>query len=180
MTFFRNKNFMYKLYNITYLKAALTSSSRLTCFCRELTATLRKSSQVKVPSQSQPASQTRFITSSSAGFLPEEQRAYPASLHWIASKHWNKFLILSVEPVNNLENWVSAIFSGTGSNPMQRGRIRSSLLGSESNRRWGDEPSLQSWLWLKKSSQVKVLFQSKAAHKLGLSPHLQFDSYLRS
>ena len=85
MTFLEDKNFMYKLYNITYLKAALTSSSRLTCFCRELTATLRKSSQVKVPSQSQPASQTRFITSSSVGFWPKERRTYLTSLHYIAS-----------------------------------------------------------------------------------------------
>ena len=60
-------------------------------------------------------------------------------------------------------NWVVAIFSGTGSNPIQRGWICSSLFGSESYRRWGDEPSLRSWLWLKKSSQVKVLFQSQTA-----------------
>ena len=86
--FFEKKLYVYKLYNITYLKAALTSSSRLTCFCRELTATLRKSSQVKVPSQSQPASQTRFITSSSVGFWPKERRTYPTSLHWIVSSPW--------------------------------------------------------------------------------------------
>ena len=86
--FSKQEFYVYKLYNITYLKAALTSSSRLTCFCRELTATLRKSSQVKVPSQSQPASQTRFITSSSVGFWPKERRTYPTSLHWIASSPW--------------------------------------------------------------------------------------------
>ena len=109
---------------------------------------LRKLSQVKVPSQSQAASQTRFITSSSVGFLPKERRTYPTSLHWIASSGWKKIVKPSNEPINNFENWVVAIFSGTGSNPMQRGRIRSSLLGSESNRRWGDKPSLWSWLWL--------------------------------
>ena len=66
---------------------------------------LRKLSQVKVPSQSQAALQTWFITSSSVGFLPEEQRTYPTSLHWIASSGWknswnhltNRSIILKIE-----------------------------------------------------------------------------------
>ena len=146
--FFRNKNFMYiRIYNITYLKAALTSSSRLTCFCRELTATLRKSSQVKVPSQSQPASQTRFITSSSVGFWPKERRTYPTSLHWIASSPWKNDNTSIFKIIDLFKRLFHVFFLTTGSNPIQRGWIRSLLLGSESNRRWGDKPSLRSWLW---------------------------------
>ena len=57
-----------------YLKAALTSSSLFICDCTDVKATLKKSSHVKFPSQSHPASQISAIISSSVGFCPSVRK----------------------------------------------------------------------------------------------------------
>ena len=177
MTFFRNKNFMY---NITYLKAALTSSSRLTCFCRELTATLRKSSQVKVPSQSMAASQTRFIALSSVGFLPKKQRMYTTSLHWIASSGWknswnhltNRSIILKIELLSFFQGLeaiqckeVGYVLRSLGQNPTEDEVIN---LVCEAGCDWEGTFTCDNFL------------SHSHLHKLGLSPHPRLDSDPRS
>ena len=178
--FFEKKLYVYKLYNITYLKAALTSSSRLTCFCRELTATLRKSSQVKVPSQSQPASQTRFITSSSVGFWPKERRTYPTSLHWIASSPWKNGNNSIFKIIDRFVRWfhhffqpleaiqckeVGYVLRSLGKNPTEDEVIN---LVCEAACDWEGTFTCDNFL-----SHSQLL-------KLGWSPHLRLDSDPRS